>query len=65
MKTLIAIIALLFAGSALAFCKTGFLKYETPCTGFNKLCHYDVLGDDYAKNVSCVSLCPLTIEVCE
>jgi len=47
---------------AIAEAATGFLKGETT-EGFNKVCYYDVLGDTHTKNVSSVSICPLSISV--
>lgn len=41
---------------------TGFKTGETT-TSFTKQCYYNVLGSIYVKNVSSVSICPLTVQV--
>lgn len=54
-------ISLLFA-SWDAFPQTGFLRGETT-SGMMKTCYYNVLGDSYAKTISNVDLCPVSINV--
>ena len=59
MKTLIAILLIVLAGTAWA--GTAFFKYER-VTGLTKICVYDYLGSDYAITIKSYQLCPLTIQ---
>ena len=59
-----AMLALLVFGMGkILYAGTAFFKYETRCAGMYKTCVYDYLGSDYVISKSCVSLCPITIQV--
>lgn len=64
MKKLIVGAMLLAAGTAYAYCRTGYLTYESECRGQFKSCHYNVMGEEYERSVSCYSVCPINITVC-